>query len=516
MTHFNSANRCPRPANSFLVLMLLMLCAQTGQAATRYISPLGAGSKDGTSWGNALAGGSLQTAINASATGDQVWVAAGMYYTTTGSSRTVAFSMKNGVGILGSFAGTETTLGQRNLANGLGSTLSGEIGTAGIGDNSYHVISNSKLDSSAVIDGFIISGANDSRSATYTEGLGGGIFNDGGYAGGFCNPTIRNCIITNNRAVFGAGIFNSGHSGGMASPTIRNCIITNNTATDGGGGIDNFGLAGNASPALINCVVAYNTAKTAGGMYCWGGNANGKCNPSLRHCTFAFNTATAGNAGGLIADNADATGGQNSGKADVTVRNCIFWGNTATGSGPQFFVKGTGSFTATYSDINLTGQTAPSVISGAGTGNLNTDPKFVSNTDIDGADNLLFTADDGLTLTITSPCINVGDNTNAPATDIFMLPRLVGIKVDMGAYEFQKLPNGLIEILATGFAIYPNPASDWLNITSEMSGNFMLFNPQGQAINVLQTGANDVSGLAAGVYLLRNSESGQSVRFLKR
>ncbi|MCB9297949.1 MAG: hypothetical protein H6559_33220 [Lewinellaceae bacterium] len=34
--------------------------------------------------------------INASASGDQVWVAAGTYKPTTGTDRTISFSLKNG------------------------------------------------------------------------------------------------------------------------------------------------------------------------------------------------------------------------------------------------------------------------------------------------------------------------------------------------------------------------------------------------------------------------------------
>jgi len=106
-----------------------------------YVTPSGGGTFDGSSWTNAYAGNSLQTAINNSTINDEVWVASGVYRPST-NNRSAAFSMKNGVAIYGSFVGTETLLSQRNLSNGLTYILSVEIGVTGILDNSYHVISN--------------------------------------------------------------------------------------------------------------------------------------------------------------------------------------------------------------------------------------------------------------------------------------------------------------------------------------------------------------------------------------
>jgi hypothetical protein len=253
--------------------------------------------------------------------------------------------------------------------------------------------------------------------------------------GNQCSPVIRNCVIRNNRAVFGAGIFNNGYNGGNASPLISHCIITDNLATDGGGGIDNFGLSGNASPQVINCVISNNTALTAGGMYCWGGNPGGNANPVLINSVFVNNTATAGNAGGLIADNSNSSGGFNDGNSNPVARNCIFRNNSAAGSGPQFAIKGTATFTATYSAINFTGQTAPHILSGAGTGNLFIDPLLTDISDPNGADNCWMTADDGLQLAVNSPAIDAGENTGVPLLDLRFAARVAGGRVDIGAYE---------------------------------------------------------------------------------
>ncbi len=403
-------------------------------ATIRYVTSTGAGAQNGTSWANAAPGSSLQTLINASGSGDEIWVACGTYFPTNTANRNLAFSLKNGLTIYGSFEGTEITLSERVFACGACSILSGAIGAAGNADNSYHVISNPVgINNTAVVDGFVVQDANDNRSPSITDGLGGGFYNNGGNGGNMCSPTIRNCVIRNNFAQFGAGIFNSGHTGGNASPMISNCIITQNTAYLGGGGIDNFGLAGTASPTITNSLIYANTAvQRAGGMYCWAGN-NGNANPTIINSVFANNSAVDG--GGLVSDRGNSPPGSFSGNSNPVIFNSIFWGNTASGTGPQFFLIGSGTFNATYSTIDITNQNAPHILTGLGTGNVNINPQFTNIANAIGADNCWLSADDGLSLQNTSPLINAGNAAGSPANDI--LGALRTGNPDIGAYEYQ-------------------------------------------------------------------------------
>ena len=122
------------------ILLALSFCflVYNSQATTYYVKTTGNNSSAGTSWASAKA--DLQEAINASASGDQIWIAQGTYCPTL---------MVNG------FAGTETLITQRNISiNPV--ILSGNIGNVSVNtDNCYHVLI---VPSGAVtIDGLTIS-----------------------------------------------------------------------------------------------------------------------------------------------------------------------------------------------------------------------------------------------------------------------------------------------------------------------------------------------------------------------
>lgn len=502
-----------------VMLALFILITNISTATVYYVTQNGSGLQNGSSWANASSSFTLQARINSAIAGDEIWVACGTYLPTTTTNRTISFAMKNGVAIYGGFKGTETSLQQRIHECGSCSILSGEIGNAGNADNSYKVIRNENLNTTAILDGFVIRDGNDNRSPNSSgNGLGGGIYNHGFNPGGSCSPTIQNCIFTNNRASWGAGAFNNGYNGGNSEPVYNNCVFYQNHAYIEAGAMDSYGVAGNASPTIINTIFYENTSDTnVGAMYAWGGNAGGRSNPVLINCVFANNKALNGYGGAFIADNMDENGQTSSGSSTVTLQNCIVWNNTATGAGQQFYRKGNGSqVTATNSTIDVTSQTGSNSLSNSSTNTITSDPLFVDITNAMGLDNCWLTNDDGLRLQSGSTSVNSGSNTNVFATDIVGQPRVSSSIVDRGAYENEAtLSAASFGFEKKGYA-YPNPIQDFVII--QMGGqNFNTITVQnllGQdvtnTVSVTTTDSKgvklDTKNLSKGIYLISVGE----------
>src|SRR5258706_9775856 len=198
-----------RLASSFILLFVLLF-GQIGQAFAAtiviYVRSNASGANNGISWIDAYT--DLQSALASAVSGDEIWVAAGMYKPTAGIDRTATFTLKNGVVIYGGFAGTETLLTQRNPA-GNATILSGDIGTLNnASDNSYHVITGSSTDSTAILDGFTITAgnANGGNGTADPENNGAGIYNN------FGSPTLINITISGNTASQSRGGIYNYHS----------------------------------------------------------------------------------------------------------------------------------------------------------------------------------------------------------------------------------------------------------------------------------------------------------------
>ncbi|HPT52592.1 MAG TPA: hypothetical protein PK740_04850, partial [Bacteroidales bacterium] len=74
---------------------------------------------DTDAWQGKTAYTNLQTAIDAATAGDQIWVAEGIYYPTSGieggTGRYRSFIMKSNIAIYGGFEGTENALSERQI-----------------------------------------------------------------------------------------------------------------------------------------------------------------------------------------------------------------------------------------------------------------------------------------------------------------------------------------------------------------------------------------------------------------
>ena len=147
----------------FLPLWLLSFTVQ-GQI-TRYVSTTGLNTTpvSATSWATSTT--NLQGAIDASQPGDRVWVATGVYKPASASS----FAMRDGVAIYGGFVGNENALDSRPSVNPVTSAPSG---STLLGNGSRVITNPSGLTTTAVLDGFVITGGS---SVT----AGGGMYNSG-------------------------------------------------------------------------------------------------------------------------------------------------------------------------------------------------------------------------------------------------------------------------------------------------------------------------------------------------
>jgi hypothetical protein len=265
----------------------------------------------GASWAFPLQ--SLQMALSMAAPGDQIRVADGVYKPTTTSDRGISFELKQSVQLLGGYAGFGGQNPDLRDVDTFQTVLSGEIGSAGTTfDNSYHVVTATSVSSTAILDGFTLTGgyANDSNGGS--GGNGGGIYMFG------ASPSISNCTITNNRAnSLGEGIYIGANAppGVVTAPSFTDCRFINNGARSGG----SYGgaiFAESSSPIINDCEF------TGNATYIGGGAVHGR-NASIRISDSTF-TGNWGRYNGSAIGNESGT---------LVVNDCVFNGNISEYSG---------------------------------------------------------------------------------------------------------------------------------------------------------------------------------------
>lgn len=279
-----------------VVVLALPVPKVQGAGSIIRVSPTGNTSGScGSDWMNDTC--DLQYALTTVAqTGDELWVKEGTYYPSTDGDRMDTFQLRSGVALYGGFAGTETAREQRDWEENE-TILSGDIGNTGdSSDNSYHVVTGSGTDETAILDGFTITGGNaDDATVTNQEGMwGGGMLNSNG------SPTLRNLVIRENLAGVGGGIYNENSSPTLtnvtfssnsetalynynSSPKLTDVTFTGNTTIWSGGAMYNF----LSSPKLKNVIFDHNSSKNDGGGMCNTGDSY----PTLENVDFIANTA---------------------------------------------------------------------------------------------------------------------------------------------------------------------------------------------------------------------------------
>ncbi len=307
-----------------------------------YVDDDAAGDGSGESWNNAFT--RIQLATDAAITGDEIWVAEGVY---TPVKNKPVVSMNKGVYVYGGFEGNETKLSERGNPFEYPSVLDGE-------GRSFHVVDGA---SNARLDGFIVKNGDARISYSYAN-KGAGLLNVRGR-----RLEVANCAFFNNRASaqswtsLGGAVYNE-----KGIMKISNCYFLGNSAYQSGSAIYGY----RSGTIIENSVFAGNGVSREGAAL-----ADIKGEVEVTNCTFNGNLAeNRGNA--VYAEN-----------SEVSVRNSILWEGCSSAAAE---IEGTGDIKVAYSDI--TGGYG-------GSGNIDAPPLFVNapifwdRTVADGADNTI-------------------------------------------------------------------------------------------------------------------------------
>ncbi|UKK51063.1 hypothetical protein L6472_00240 [Prevotella sp. E13-17] len=231
---------------SLLTTFLLAACALSASASDYYVSPAGAGTKDGSSWENAWSIDELQTNFNSTnassfANGDNVYFAGGTYMPTS------SLYVKMGINLIGS-EGAERTVFNGD-ANGDGDVNDGDrdrvfqINTAVAAGTTDKCVSITNIDFEGL---YIAQGGNDTKGAIYLDNCGAlvtvskcnfkNLINSGQGANAFFSKRsslkVVDCIFTNNKAA-NRGVVARLQSDNKTKgwTTFEHCLFANNETT---------------------------------------------------------------------------------------------------------------------------------------------------------------------------------------------------------------------------------------------------------------------------------------------
>lgn len=415
----------------------------------------------------------IQPAIDACVNGDTVLVEPGTYYAN------INFRGKNIVVTSRYYITNDPAAIYATIING---------STPVHQDTASCVIISSGEDSSAVLQGFTITGGGGTRWND-EHALGNYYREGGGILIQYSFPVIRDNIIRDNNITNNSNVVSTGGGAirmGDSYPRIYNNIIMKNSAKYGAGIVLNY-----AGAEIHNNIICLNFGSTSygSGTAIWMVGSFDRPKSVINN-TIVFNSASSGTAGIL--------------SFGATVKNNIIWGNSTA-------AQIQGSVSAAYNDIQG---------GFGGAGNINADPLF---------------NDSSYVLQNISPCIDKGDsgimyNDSADGGNPLLAkyPSRGGLRNDMGAYggPFAKvLTNSIIGIEPVSTELpwvfrleqnYPNPfnPSTTINfsIPKQSFITLKIYDITGREVSVLVN--NDLkpgvykidfyaAGFASGVYFYK-------------
>ena len=347
-----------------VVLAVVLAGVPACSAKVIYVDADATGANNGSSWTDAYR--YLQDALadaNYATKPAEIRVAGGTYrpdedtmHTGGTDERAATFQLLSGVAIKGGYAGPDQSdlPDDRNMEK-YESILNGDLDgndseweysewqnvydftcDPNRADNSYHVVTGSGTDSTAVLSGLTITaGHANNQDPCDTHINGGGMLN---YCG---SPTIIDCTFCRNSArsdegnfsPCGAGMFNS-----SSNPALRNCkfienfVFGGNTSSHGGG---MFNI--NSNPTLINCLFKNNIAEGYDSEYDGGAIYNHNSAATITDCSFIDNWA---HWGGAVCND----------DPNTTLKRCTFTGNYANDNGGAILSAAGNVIDCTFAD----------------------------------------------------------------------------------------------------------------------------------------------------------------------
>jgi hypothetical protein len=297
-----------------------------------------------------------------------------------------------------------------------------------------------------------------------TPDSGGGILSYG-------DLTLSRVTVTGSVASFGGGIYSSG------ALTIIDSVISQNTASGSPGNGGGLALLGDDNDVnLTRVTISDNTAEVQdGGIH---DQINNMFDGSLTLTNVTISGNTAPTIGGFYINN----------EALVHVINSTIANNHASVAGHVGGISDAGKITfwntivANNDNVNCERVTSSITFSMTSLGhNLDSrnDCGFTATGDLINTDPLLGAlADNGgptetMALGVGSPAIDAGANAGCPALDQRSLPRPVGAKCDIGAFELGYTISGNVSTTGAGTTL---SFTDGIakTVTADSSGDYSL------------------------------------------
>ena len=203
----------------------------------------------------------------------------------------------------------ELVIDKNITINGPGSNLLGVYRTSQAAFRIFHIMPGATV---------TISGLSISRGGGGDQPGGGAVLNDHG------TLTMNNCVMQNNGAQNGGGVYNDG-SGGAATLAVLNSTISGNYASFGGGGIFNDASnAGSAILTIMNSTIDSNSAAYNGFLF--GGGEGGGIYNDFGTMTIT-NSVVSNNHAGVSVEFPVGTGGGISNYGMLTITNSTIRSN---------------------------------------------------------------------------------------------------------------------------------------------------------------------------------------------